>query len=97
MELGRGWWDGDLEKYSPTAADPSVPPLFLPFPEVGLELHGATKDREGIVDDADVESSTKSIHYGFLNVFTDGSEEAESGGAPRSAFVVAETHFEMSQ
>ena len=59
-----------------------MPSLFLPFSGVDLELHSA-KDR---VDDADVDSSTKSRHYGSLNVFTDGSEEAESGAW--SAFVV---------
>ena len=67
--------------------------MFLPFPEVDLELDGAAKDREGRFDDADVDSSTKSRYYGSLNVFTDGLEEAESGEAPRSAFVVAEVHF----
>ncbi len=78
----------ESNKFASVIVTPPIAPWLLEQPEVDLNIHKEIKGMgEGINLKAYVKEYIKSMHYSFLQIYTDGSKNIEPGRTGAAFFI----------
>ncbi|XP_016419840.1 uncharacterized protein LOC107749259 [Sinocyclocheilus rhinocerous] len=87
---------GIMERnYSPTVVLPTIPPWFLPQPEIDFSLLELMRDEYG-GNYKIFNSYIRGNYYGYLQIYTDGSKDPKTGRAA-AAVVIPEFNVECGK